>query len=115
MASSSRTHAETSGDSPMDKENPAPTVAPPLVASEETDSGTDSDSNPISAGSGPSEGILGRPTFDPWYESRSLFPSVLAETRLPPAGWEWLVKREDAVADAVWVPPFQEILDLKIQ
>ena len=25
------------------------------------------------------------------------------------------MKREDAVADAVWVPPFQEILDLKIQ
>jgi hypothetical protein len=25
------------------------------------------------------------------------------------------VKREDATANAIWVPPFQEILDLKIQ
>ena len=25
------------------------------------------------------------------------------------------MKKEDAAADAVWVPPFQEILDLKIQ
>jgi hypothetical protein len=86
MASSSRTHAKTSGGSPMDEENPAPTVAPPLVASEVTDSGIDSDFDPISAGSGPFEGILARPTLDPWYESGSLFPSVLAETRLPSAG-----------------------------
>ena len=85
----------------MDEENPATTVAPPLVASEETNSDTHSDSDPILAGSGPSEGILARPTLDPWYESGSLFPSVLAEARLPPAGWEWLVKREDTVADAV--------------
>ena len=99
----------------MDEENPAPTMVTPLVASEETDSGTYSDSDPISVGSSPSKGILAHPTLDPWYESGSLFPSILAEARLLPAGWEWLVKREDAVVDAVWVPPFQEILDLKIQ
>ena len=85
----------------MDEENLVTTVAPPLVASEETDNDTHSDSDPISAGSSPPEGILTRPTLDPWYESGSLFPSVLAKVRLPPVGWEWLVKREDAVADAV--------------
>jgi hypothetical protein len=86
MASSSRTQAETHGGSSVDEENPAPIVAPPLVASEEAESDTHSNSDPISAGSGPSEGILARPTLDPWYESGKLFPSVSAEARLPPAG-----------------------------
>uniref|UniRef100_A0A2N9H2H3 Aminotransferase-like plant mobile domain-containing protein n=1 Tax=Fagus sylvatica TaxID=28930 RepID=A0A2N9H2H3_FAGSY len=115
MASSSKAQAETHGGSPMDEGDPATTEALPLVASEEVESDTHSDFDPISTGSGPSEGILARPTLDPWYESGKLVPSVSAEARLPPAGWEWLVKREDAVADAIWVPPFQEILDLKIQ
>uniref|UniRef100_A0A2N9FDI1 Uncharacterized protein n=1 Tax=Fagus sylvatica TaxID=28930 RepID=A0A2N9FDI1_FAGSY len=115
MASSSKAQAETPGGSPMDKENPATTEAPPLVVSKEVDSDTQSDSNPISAGSGPLEGILAHPTLDPWYEGGSLFPSISANAQLPPAGWEWLVKGEDATADAIWVPPFQEILDLKIQ
>ena len=74
-----------------------------------------SDFDTTPAGSGPLEGILARPTLDPCYESGSLFPSVLANAQLPPTGWEWLVKREDATANAIWVPPFQEILDLKIQ
>ena len=81
-------------------------MALPPVASKEAESDTHNDSDPISADSGSSEGILARPTLDPWYESGKLFPSVLAKARLPPAGWEWLVKRGDAVADAVWVPHF---------
>ncbi len=85
-----------------------------MVVSEEEESETQSDLDPTSAGLGPLEGILARPTLDPWYENGSLFPSVPADARLPPADWEWLVKREDATADAIWVPPFQEILDLKI-
>ena len=72
----------------MDEENPAPTMVTPLVALEETDNGTYSDSDPISVGSSPSKGILAHPTLDPWYESGSLFPSILAEAQLPPAGWE---------------------------
>ena len=115
MASSSRAQTKTHGGSSMDERDPTPTVAPPLVASEEAESDSHSDSDPIPVGSGPSEDILARPTLNLWYGSGKLFPSVSAEARLLPAGWEWLVKKEDAMADAVWVPPFQEILDLKIQ
>jgi hypothetical protein len=115
MASSSRTPAKTCGGSPMDEEHPGPEVAPPLVASQEIESDTHSDPDPVSAGIGSSEEILARPTLDPWYESGKMFPSVSAEVQPPPSGWEWLVKKEDAAADAVWVPPFREILDLKIQ
>jgi hypothetical protein len=97
MASSSRTQAETPGGSPMGEENLATTEAPPLVASEEAVSDTHSDFDLISTSSGPPEGILARPTFDPWYESGSLFPFVPVDARPPPAGWEWLVKREDAM------------------
>jgi hypothetical protein len=78
MASSSKTQAATPGGSPMGEEIPATTEAPPMVASEEEDSETQSDSDTTLAGSGPLEGILARPTLDPWYESGSLFPSVLA-------------------------------------
>ena len=115
MASSSKTPAKTRGASSMGEEHPSPEAAPPLMAPEETESDTHSDSDPIPAGSGSSEEILARPILDPWYESGKMFPSVSAEVQPPPSGWEWLVKKEDAAADAVWVPPFQEILDLKIQ
>jgi hypothetical protein len=81
----------------MGEENLATTEAPPLVASEEAVSDTHNDFDLISTGSGPPEGILARPTLDPWYESGSLFPFVLVDARPPPAGWEWLVKREDAM------------------
>ena len=86
-----------------------------MVASEEEGSGTQSDSDTTLAGLEPLEELLARPTLNPWYKSGSLFPSIPADVRLPLADWEWLVKREDATADAIWVPPFQEILDLKIQ
>jgi hypothetical protein len=115
MASSSKAQAATPGGSLIDEENLSTTEVSPMVVSEEEESETQSDLDPTSAGLGPLEGILARPTLDPWYESGSLFPSVPADARLPPADWEWLVKREDATADAIWVPPFQEILDLKIQ
>ena len=114
MASSPRTPAKTRGASSMGEEHPSPEAAPPLMAPEETESDTHSDSDPVPAGTGSSEEILARPTLDPWYESGKMFPSIPAEVQPPPSGWEWLVKKEDAAADAVWVPPFQEILDLKI-
>jgi hypothetical protein len=63
----------------MDEEHPGPEVAPPLVASEETESDTHSDPDPVSAGIGSSEEILARPTLDPWYESGKMFPSISAE------------------------------------
>uniref|UniRef100_A0A2N9I9H3 Aminotransferase-like plant mobile domain-containing protein n=1 Tax=Fagus sylvatica TaxID=28930 RepID=A0A2N9I9H3_FAGSY len=99
----------------MGEEHPNPEAAPPLMAPEETESDSHSDSDPVPAGTGSSEEILARPILDPWYESGKMFPSVPAEAQPSPSGWEWLVKKEDAAADAVWVPPFQEILDLKIQ
>uniref|UniRef100_A0A2N9I2E6 Aminotransferase-like plant mobile domain-containing protein n=1 Tax=Fagus sylvatica TaxID=28930 RepID=A0A2N9I2E6_FAGSY len=117
MASSSKTPAKTRGASSMGEEHPNPEAAPPLMAPEETESDSHSDSDPVPAGTGSSEEILARPILDPWYESGKMFPSVPAEAQPSPSGWEWLVKKEDAAADAVWVPPFQEILilDLKIQ
>jgi hypothetical protein len=115
MASSSRTPAKTRSGSSMDEGHPSPEVSPPLVPPEETESDTYSDSDPVSTGVGSSEEILARPTLDPWYESGKMFPSIPAEVQPPPSGWEWLVKKEVAAADAVWVPPFQVILDLKIQ
>ena len=99
----------------MDEENPPTTEARPMVASEGEGSETQSDSDSTPASSDPLENVLARPTLDLWYESVSLFPSILADAWLLPANWEWLVKREDATADAIWVPPFQEILDLKIK
>ena len=52
---------------------------------------------------------------DPWYRSSEWFPSVLANPQPPPVEWEWLVVREDAMADTAWVPAFREIRDLQIQ
>uniref|UniRef100_A0A2N9IPB7 Aminotransferase-like plant mobile domain-containing protein n=1 Tax=Fagus sylvatica TaxID=28930 RepID=A0A2N9IPB7_FAGSY len=63
----------------------------------------------------PQGDILGRPTVDPWYRSGERFPSVPASLQPPPADWEWLVMREDAAADVIWTPNFQEIRDLQIQ
>ncbi len=59
--------------------------------------------------------MLGRPMLDPWYRSKERFPSILGNPQPPPTDWEWLVRKEDAVVDADWVPPFQEIRDLQIQ
>uniref|UniRef100_A0A2N9HEB1 Aminotransferase-like plant mobile domain-containing protein n=1 Tax=Fagus sylvatica TaxID=28930 RepID=A0A2N9HEB1_FAGSY len=115
MASSSKTPAKTRGASSMGEEHRNPEAAPPLMAPEETESDSHSDSDPVPAGTGSSEEILARPILDPWYENGKMFPSIPAEAQPSPSGWEWLVKKEDAAADAVWVPPFQEILDLKIQ
>ena len=99
----------------MDEENPPTTEAQPMVASEEEGSGTQSDSDTTLAGLEPLEELLAHPTLNPWYKNGSLFPSIPADVRLPLVDWEWLVKREDTTADAIWVPPFQEILDLKIK
>jgi hypothetical protein len=63
----------------MDEENPPTTEAPPMVASEGEGSETQSDSDPTPASSDPLENVLARPTLDLWYESVSLFPSILAD------------------------------------
>ena len=114
MDSTSKAQVATPSGSPIDEENPPTTKASPMVALEEEESETQNDSDPIPAGSDPLEEVLSRPTLDSWYESGSLFPSIPANMWLPPVGWEWLVRKEDAIAVAIWIPPFQEILDLKI-
>ena len=106
MASSSRTPAKTRCASSMGEEHLSPEAAPPLMAPEETESDTHSDSDPVPAGFGSSKEILARLILDPWYESGKMFPSIPVEVQPLPSGWEWLVKKEDAAADAVWVPPF---------
>uniref|UniRef100_A0A2N9GFN7 Aminotransferase-like plant mobile domain-containing protein n=1 Tax=Fagus sylvatica TaxID=28930 RepID=A0A2N9GFN7_FAGSY len=79
--------------------------------SEDNSSGSDS----VLGSPEPHGDILGRPTVDPWYRSSERFPSVPASLQPPPANWEWLVMREDAAADVIWTPNFQEIRDLQIQ
>jgi hypothetical protein len=78
---------------------------------EDNSSGSDS----VLGSPEPHGDVLGRPTMDPWYRSSERFPSVPASLQPPPADWEWLVMREDAVADMTWTPNFQEIRDLQIQ
>ncbi len=63
----------------------------------------------------PLEEVLGRHTIDPWHKSSERFPSVPANPPPPPVDCEWLVIREDAIADTAWVPSFREIRDLQIQ
>ena len=63
----------------MDEENPPTTEARPMVASEGEGSETQSDSDSTPASSDPLENVLARPTLDLWYESVSLFPSILAD------------------------------------
>uniref|UniRef100_A0A2N9H2I7 Aminotransferase-like plant mobile domain-containing protein n=1 Tax=Fagus sylvatica TaxID=28930 RepID=A0A2N9H2I7_FAGSY len=79
--------------------------------SEDDSSGSDS----VLGSPEPHGDVLGRPTMDLWYRSGERFPSVPSSLQPPPADWEWLVMREDAVADVVWTPNFQEIRDLQIQ
>jgi hypothetical protein len=91
----------------------------PIVAGEAAAlKGSEDNSNSSGSSLGSPEhlgDILGRPTIDPWYRSGERFPSVPASLQPPPADCEWLVIREDAVADVAWTPAFREIRDLQIQ
>uniref|UniRef100_A0A2N9FC47 Aminotransferase-like plant mobile domain-containing protein n=1 Tax=Fagus sylvatica TaxID=28930 RepID=A0A2N9FC47_FAGSY len=116
MASSSRTPAKTCGGSPMDEEHPGPEVAPPLVAS-----AGDRERHLIAI---LTLFLLVLDLLKRFWLAQHLTHGMrvgkcshLSRQKYSPhrqAG-KWLVKKEDAAADAVWVPPFQEILDLKIQ
>uniref|UniRef100_A0A2N9H6V3 Aminotransferase-like plant mobile domain-containing protein n=1 Tax=Fagus sylvatica TaxID=28930 RepID=A0A2N9H6V3_FAGSY len=75
---------------------------PPITGAPAVPRDRGDDSGDSSSGSGspePLEEVLGRPMVDPWYRSREWFPSVPANPQPPPVDWEWLVVREDAMAD----------------
>ena len=101
MASSSKKPVKGRGGSSSDKGGTSGGVRVPR-GSEDDSSGSDS----VLGSPEPHGDILGRPTVDPWYRSGERFPSVPASLQPPPANWEWLVLREDAVADVVWTPNF---------
>ena len=110
MASSSKKKMKGRGGSSLGKGGSSSGARTPRG------SGSDSNSSDSILGSlEPHGDILGRPTVDPWYRGGERFPSVPASLQPPPADWEWLVLREDAAADVVWTPNFQEIRDLQIQ
>jgi hypothetical protein len=91
---------------------------PPIFGKATTPRGGEDDGNSSSSGSEPMESVeevFGRPTVDPWYKSSDRFPSMPMNSQPLLVDWEWLVVREDATADEVWVPTFREIRDLQIQ
>ena len=112
MASSSRRSAKGHGGTFSDEGGPPVTggAAAPRGLEDNGDSSSSGSRSPESL-----EKVLGRPTVDPWYRSGERFPSVSVNPQPPPANWEWLVVREDAIADVAWTPAFREIRDLQIQ
>ena len=102
MASSSkRTRRESGGTFSGEGGSSVARGAAARVAEDSSDSSGSGSRSPEPLGD-----ILGRPTVDPWYRNGERFPSVPASLQPPPADWEWLVMREDAVADVAWTPNF---------
>uniref|UniRef100_A0A2N9FBL7 Aminotransferase-like plant mobile domain-containing protein n=1 Tax=Fagus sylvatica TaxID=28930 RepID=A0A2N9FBL7_FAGSY len=112
MASSSRKSAKGRGWTFSGKggSSVAGKAAAPKGSEDHSDSSSSDLGSPETLGD-----ILGQPTIDPWYKSGERFPSVPASLQPSPAGWEWLVIREDTAANVAWTPNFREIRDLHIQ
>ena len=112
MASSSRRSTKGRGGTFFDE------GGPPVTGEAMAPRGLGDNGDSSSFGSGSPESlkeVLGRPTVDPWYRSGERFPSVPVNPQPPPRDWEWLLVKEDAIADVAWTPAFQEIRDLQIQ